>query len=81
MRFLMHLSPPPRRAGIVGRGYPPPEEESQSDIGTPLQQWESEMRYKMSREEWYHYRLTSGWWGEWGRGSAHICLAIMRQTL
>ena len=43
------------------RGYPPPEEES--DIGTPLQQWESEMKFMMSREDWYHYRQTGEWWG------------------
>ena len=35
------------------RGYPPPEEAT--DIGTPLQQWENQMRFEMSREEWYHY--------------------------
>ena len=40
------------------RGHPPPEVES--DVGTPCQQWEAELRAS-DREAWFRYRQTGQW--------------------
>ena len=41
------------------RGYPLPVDES--EVGTPLQQWECELRMS-SPEEWYQYRMNGWGW-------------------